>query len=102
MGSPIEVENTWPWSFFKFKVPSALWPTTSNTAPATSTGTCKGYFLVACNMLPPDSFKAVDMFEFGSGLEIGRASCRERVCKYVSISVVAVSLKKKKNKTTKY
>src|SRR3546814_17378947 len=30
--------------------------------------------------------------------EIGRASCRERVCQYVSISVVAVSLKKK-NKT---
>src|SRR3546814_18623454 len=29
--------------------------------------------------------------------EIGRASCRERVCQYVSISVVAVSLKKKNN-----
>src|SRR3546814_19907872 len=29
-------------------------------------------------------------------LEIGRASCRESVCQYVSISVVAVSLKKKK------
>src|SRR3546814_12802961 len=28
--------------------------------------------------------------------EIGRASCRERVCQYVSISGVAVSLKKKK------
>src|SRR3546814_15487536 len=28
-------------------------------------------------------------------LEIGRASCRERVCQYVSISVVAVSVKKK-------
>src|SRR3546814_13097574 len=28
-------------------------------------------------------------------LEIGRASCRERVCQYVSSSVVAVSLKKK-------
>src|SRR3546814_19362079 len=28
--------------------------------------------------------------------EIGRASCRERVCQYVSISVVSVSLKKKK------
>src|SRR3546814_11601597 len=28
--------------------------------------------------------------------EIGRASCRERVCPYVSISVVAVALKKKK------
>src|SRR3546814_12743422 len=26
---------------------------------------------------------------------IGRASCRDRVCQYVSISVVAVSLKKK-------
>src|SRR3546814_20990576 len=28
-------------------------------------------------------------------LEIGRASCRERVCKYGYISLVAVSLKKK-------
>src|SRR3546814_13154650 len=28
--------------------------------------------------------------------EIGRASCRERGCQYVEISVVAVSLKKKK------
>src|SRR3546814_18234087 len=30
------------------------------------------------------------------GLEIGRASWRERVCQYVKISVVAVSLQKKK------
>src|SRR3546814_11037842 len=30
-----------------------------------------------------------------AGQEIGRASCRERVCQYVSISGVAVSLKKK-------
>src|SRR3546814_17316543 len=29
------------------------------------------------------------------GLKIGRASCRERVCQYVYISVVAVSLKQK-------
>src|SRR3546814_12969529 len=28
--------------------------------------------------------------------KIGRATCRERVCQYVYISVVAVSLKKKK------
>src|SRR3546814_19813062 len=28
-------------------------------------------------------------------VKIGRASCRERVCQYVSISVVAVALKKK-------
>src|SRR6056297_3787807 len=33
--------------------------------------------------------------------EIGRASCRERVWQYVSISVVAVSLKKKKKKIIK-
>src|SRR3546814_11755860 len=29
--------------------------------------------------------------------QIGRASCRARVCQYVSISVVAVSLQKKTN-----
>src|SRR3546814_13201622 len=38
----------------------------------------------ACVPLPP-----------GSASEIGRASCRERVCQYVLIPVVAVSLKKK-------
>src|SRR3546814_18070017 len=32
----------------------------------------------------------------GQAREIGRASCRARVCQYVYISVVAVSLKKKK------
>src|SRR3546814_15867796 len=31
----------------------------------------------------------------GVGGKIGRASCRERGCQYVEISVVAVSLKKK-------
>src|SRR3546814_17300243 len=31
-------------------------------------------------------------------LEIGRAPCRERVCMYVKSSVVAVTLKKKKQK----
>src|SRR3546814_12006362 len=34
--------------------------------------------------------------------EIGRASCRERVCQYVSISVVAVTLKKTQNTTDRY
>src|SRR3546814_12106716 len=33
--------------------------------------------------------------------QIGRASCRERVCQYGEISVVAVSLKKKKQDKTK-
>src|SRR3546814_19687713 len=31
-----------------------------------------------------------------NGLQLGRASCRERECKYVYISVVAGTLKKKK------
>src|SRR3546814_11919918 len=34
--------------------------------------------------------------------QIGRASCRERVCQYVSISVVAVSLKKKNTILNEY
>src|SRR3546814_19035661 len=33
--------------------------------------------------------------------QIGRASCRERVCQYVSISVVAVALQKKTNNIQK-
>src|SRR3546814_21066646 len=32
------------------------------------------------------------------GSTIGKASCRETVCKYVYISVIAVSLKKKNHK----
>src|SRR3546814_19311646 len=35
-------------------------------------------------------------YAIGAVAKIGRASCRERVCQYVEISVVAVSLKKKK------
>src|SRR3546814_12554022 len=35
-------------------------------------------------------------------IEIGRASCRERVCQYVEISGVAVSFKKKQNITPKH
>src|SRR3546814_11203370 len=34
-------------------------------------------------------------FESGTWAKIGRESCRESVCQYVSISVVAGSLKKK-------
>src|SRR3546814_12067053 len=41
---------------------------------------------------------AVDMATEG---QIGRASCRERVCQYVEISVVAVSLKQKKKQQDK-
>src|SRR3546814_15692690 len=34
----------------------------------------------------------------GAAGEIGRASCRERVCQYVKISVVAETLRKQKHK----
>src|SRR3546814_16566240 len=37
-----------------------------------------------------------------SCLQVGRASCRDRVCQYVYISVVAVSLKKKPIQTKYY
>src|SRR3546814_14729305 len=44
----------------------------------------------------PEPVRSSDFNEmFATGLEIGRASCRERVCQYVEISVVAGSLKKK-------
>src|SRR3546814_12903305 len=42
-----------------------------------------------------DGDVAVDTIAIGA--QIGRASCRERVCQYVYISVVAVSLQKKTN-----
>src|SRR3546814_12958150 len=32
--------------------------------------------------------------------EIGRASCRERVCTYVKLSVISASLQKKRNQQT--
>src|SRR3546814_17952933 len=38
------------------------------------------------------------LFRRGRRAEIGRASCRERGCQDVLLSVVAVPLKKKKNK----
>src|SRR3546814_19937823 len=44
---------------------------------------------------------AQEVVEVRGREEIGRASCRERVCQYVSISVVDVSLKKKEEKTYK-
>src|SRR3546814_19090479 len=40
-------------------------------------------------------FEAADAAGCTIHLQIGRASCRERVCPYVLISVVAVSLKNK-------
>src|SRR3546814_19006679 len=57
-----------------------------------SMGTCRGTNFAMYHM-PLASSSAMD------SLEIGRASCRERVLQYVSISVVVLSLKKKNKKT---
>src|SRR3546814_20963563 len=68
----------------------------------------------ACRMplLPPQHVESLPAVEDGQRArrqarlarkedrKIGRASCRERVCQYVSISVGAGTLKKKKNKST--
>src|SRR3546814_11887317 len=40
------------------------------------------------------SFESLQKQEREKGFQIGRASCRKRVCQYVSVSVVAVALKK--------
>src|SRR3546814_15139849 len=42
----------------------------------------------------PDAHQYITVFEVETDDQIGRASCRERVCKYLSISVAAVYLKK--------
>src|SRR3546814_13396726 len=48
---------------------------------------------------PKSGLKA--LFSAPYAVQIGRASCRERVCQYVSISVGGVSLKKKQQQTNK-
>src|SRR3546814_14166037 len=63
-------------------------------APAVAAGVAVvaagGYFAWQQSASPPETPVAATP-------EIGRASCRERVCQYVYISGVAVSLKKKTN-----
>src|SRR3546814_20204379 len=52
--------------------------------------------MAACNPLDIPCGPILSMKELAEEPKIGRASCRERVCQYVSLSVVAVSLNKKK------
>src|SRR3546814_20055556 len=61
----------------------------------------RSYFFFSVRVFGPSGFAGAAgiaaAVATAATAEIGRASCRERVCQYVSISVVAVSLKKKKN-----
>src|SRR3546814_12605087 len=64
--------------------------------PIGKTGDCYARYLVRVEELR-QSLRIIDQcIEKMPPGQIGRASCRERVCQYVSISVVGVSLKKKK------
>src|SRR3546814_14954162 len=54
-----------------------------------------------CELAPGEPWKAIARSGAAAAdsRKIGSASCRERVCQYVSISVVAVPFKKKKQNT---
>src|SRR3546814_17952486 len=54
---------------------------------------------VAAAIFPLTRYSGTLTGDLFAEAEIGRASCRDRVCQYVSISVVAVSLKKNTNNT---
>src|SRR3546814_12805737 len=51
----------------------------------------------AASEIDISGYKPTDPMRWDLREQIGRASCRERVCQYVSISVVAVSLKQNKD-----
>src|SRR3546814_16172753 len=72
--------------------PPMLWPISLRSARSARSCDRLGVMMlaIACG-LAIASMIAV-------GAYIGRESCRERVCQYVSISVVAASLKKKNQK----
>src|SRR3546814_12219679 len=48
----------------------------------------------------PPHFWSLALFIKSDSAKIGRASCRARVCQYVQLSVVAVSLKHKSKRMT--
>src|SRR3546814_19805380 len=84
---------------YNFSLPEALWevldPGTANPQERRS----RGYIGLIRNFT---RYSWLLMYLFGAApalsrgfMEIGRASCRERVCQYGLISGVAVSLKKK-------
>src|SRR3546814_17063600 len=92
----------------------AVRPTTSATAPAAADKSdANRLALVKKVEVPATGNEVEDAYTYGfrlwdaklyteaeAQLKIGRASCRERVCQYVTISVDRASLKKKQSNTT--
>src|SRR3546814_13350850 len=68
----------------EYLIVRAITPAASNTAPGTEKNKPSN------EGLSGTAFRSIPT-------QIGRASCRERVCQYVSILVVSVSLKNKNN-----
>src|SRR3546814_19000062 len=61
----------------------------------------KAWFLRAMSVSRKGIVKPLQREGVTEGWKTGRASCRERVCKYVEILVVAVSIKKKQKRKEK-
>src|SRR3546814_18335026 len=84
-----------------------LWSSGSSQGGSTITQQlAKGVFLSADRTFGRKAREALIAFWLEAWLtkdqiKIGRAVCRERVCQYESISVVAVSIKKNKIKQSK-
>src|SRR3546814_13735097 len=73
------------WTYVALRVVHSFWQAPVNRIPVR-------FAIFAASTL---CLLALALLAVIATLEIGRASCRERVCQYVSLSVVAVSLKKK-------
>src|SRR3546814_14018758 len=99
--------STWPKSQLRAdwaKKPMLLSSSQDHTRPADSSRGPRpdqrpdhrrtGVTPAACMARKRSALAAAGFVQCRMRIQIGRASCRERVCQYVEISVVAVTLKK--------
>src|SRR3546814_19044022 len=93
-------------AFVDYSAPKLLWPFFSQMVEA------QRYLCVDANACRfrhnhPNITRPHTHFRFSNhpatkSQQIGRASCRERVCQYVTISLIAVALTKKRSNTYTY
>src|SRR3546814_15564952 len=91
--SPLRGAKTLPKGWSQSPVPGTLNGVIALAGAATDTAIAR--LAPTINPFAFITASPLDKFPFGGQSEIGRASFRERVCQYVSISVAAGSLKKK-------
>src|SRR3546814_19527089 len=75
--------------------PPVEWGIALDVEEPQSVGADRALNVIAAHAHHPGDLIIID-FGTATTFELGRASCRERVCKYVSLLVVAVSLQTKK------